>query len=69
MGEIPRGNMDVSLPLELDFEHQRFLAQVERMSFEQRGEMLATLHRAYLGHRSFIKTELDPRGERCPNTF
>ena len=46
-----------SLPIEAKFAHTSFMLQAEKMSPEQRLQMLDQLHKSYLGHREFIKTQ------------
>ena len=45
------------LPIEAQLAHASFMAQAEKMSPEQRLHMLDSLHKSYLGHREFIKTQ------------
>ena len=45
------------LPIEAQFTHASFMRQAENMSPEQRLQMLDSLHKSYLGHREFIKTQ------------
>ena len=45
------------LPIEAQFAHASFMAQAEKMSADQRLQMLDQLHKSYLGHREFIKTQ------------
>ena len=48
------------LSTEAQFTHALFLQQIERMSFEQRGELLAQLHLLQLTQHQFIKDTLRP---------
>ena len=45
------------LPIEAQFAHASFMAQAEKMSADQRLQMLNTLHKSYLGHREYIKSQ------------
>ena len=44
-----------SLPTEAQFMHRLFVQQVESLSHEQRGELLAQLHLLQLSQREYIK--------------
>jgi hypothetical protein len=48
---------NLSLPIEAQFAHASFMANCQKMSAEQRLEMLEKLHLSYLGHREFIKMQ------------
>jgi hypothetical protein len=43
------------LPIEAQFEHRKFLTQVNQMDESQMRVMLEKLHLSFLGHRQFIK--------------
>ena len=45
------------LPIEAQFSHASFMADCQRMSPDQRLDMLEKLHLSYLGHREFIKLQ------------
>ena len=43
------------LSLEAQFEHRKFLSQVENMNDTQMRTMLGVLHLSWLGHRTYIQ--------------